>query len=75
LERIKAQTLGRDKDCEKRAMLESTRCRLWGWVWQRYLRKYVFQDNVNDLKLTFIKQRMLVVMIMLTSGGQNEFID
>jgi len=29
LERMETQTLGRVKDCEKRAMLESTRC--WPW--------------------------------------------
>jgi len=75
LERITAQTLGRDKDCEKRAMLESRRCQLFGRVWQRYFTNYVFQDIVNDLKLTFIKQRMLAVMIMRTPGRRNNFVD
>jgi hypothetical protein len=35
----------------------------------------VFEDIVNDLKLTFILQRMLTVLITLTPGRQNEFID
>jgi hypothetical protein len=75
LERMKAQILERVKDCEERAMLESTRCRRCGRVWQRSLRQYEFQDIVNDLKLTFIKQRMIAVLITLTPGRRNEFID
>jgi len=39
------------------------------------LRKYVFYDIVKVLKLTFIQQRMLAVLITLTPGRRNEFID
>jgi len=39
------------------------------------LRKYVFHDILKVLKLTFIKQRMLAVLITLTPGRRNEFID
>jgi len=39
------------------------------------LRKYVFHDILKLLKLTFIKQRMLAVLIPLTPGRRNEFID
>jgi len=75
LERMKAQTLGNVKDFEKRAMLESTRCQPWDQVLQRSLRKYVFQHILKLLKLTFINQRMLAVLITLTPGRWNGFID
>jgi hypothetical protein len=39
------------------------------------LRKYVFHDIVKVLKLTFIKQRILAVLIMLTAGRRNKFIN
>jgi hypothetical protein len=39
------------------------------------LKKYVFHDILKVLKLTFIKQRMLAVLITLTPGRRNEFID
>jgi hypothetical protein len=39
------------------------------------LRKYVFHDILKVLKLTFIKQRLLAELIMLTPGHRNEFID
>jgi hypothetical protein len=39
------------------------------------LRKYVFHDILKVLKLTFIKQRMLAVLITLTPGRRNEIID
>jgi len=35
LARMRALTLGKVKDCEKGAMLESTRCQLCDLVWQR----------------------------------------
>jgi hypothetical protein len=54
LESIKAQTMGRAKDFEKRGTLASTMYRLCARVWQRLSRKYVFQNIANDLKLTFI---------------------
>jgi hypothetical protein len=39
------------------------------------LRKSVFHDILKVLKLTIIKRRMLAVLIMLTPGRRNEFID
>jgi hypothetical protein len=39
------------------------------------LRKDVFHDILKVLKLTFIKQRILAVLITLTPGHRNEFID
>jgi hypothetical protein len=39
------------------------------------LTKYVFDDILKVLKLTFIKQRMLAVLITLTPGCRNECID
>jgi hypothetical protein len=39
------------------------------------LRKYVFHDILKVLKLNFIQQGMLAVLITLTPGHQNEFID
>jgi hypothetical protein len=33
------------------------------------------QDNLKVLKLTFIQHTTLAVLIMLTLGRQNEFID
>jgi hypothetical protein len=56
-------------------MLESTRCRLCCQSWQRSLTKYVVQDIVNDLTLTFILQRMLAVLLTLTPSRPGEFID
>jgi hypothetical protein len=38
------------------------------------MRNYVFHDTLKVLKLTFIQQRMLAVLIMLTPGHRNEFI-
>jgi len=56
-------------------MLESTRCRPWDQVKQRSLRKSLFHDILKVLKLTFISHRMLPVLITLTPGQRNEFID
>jgi len=39
------------------------------------LRKYVFHDILKVLQLTFVLQRMLAVLITLSPGRQNEFID
>jgi hypothetical protein len=39
------------------------------------IEKYVLQDTLKLLKQTFLKQRMLVVLIMLTPGCRKEFID
>jgi len=39
------------------------------------LRKYVFEEFLKVLKLTFVEHQMLTVLIMLTPGRQNEFID
>jgi hypothetical protein len=39
------------------------------------LRKYVFHDILKVLKLTFMNQRMLAVLITLPPGRRNEFID
>jgi len=39
------------------------------------LGKYVFQDILKDLKLTFISQRILAVLITPTPGHRNDFID
>jgi hypothetical protein len=36
--------------------------------------EYVFQEILTILKLIFIYQQMLAVLITLTPGGQNEFI-
>jgi len=54
LMRKKLQTLGRVNDCEKRAVLKSIWCQLCDQVRQIYLRKYIFQDMLKDLKLTII---------------------
>ena len=67
--------IGSNQRLRKRVMVESTSCRLWDQVWQRQLRKYVFQNIVKDLKLTFIPQRMLALLILLTPHCQNEIID
>jgi hypothetical protein len=75
LERIKSQTFESVKDWEKREMLEPTRCRLCGWIWQRYLSKYLFDDIVNNLKLTLILERILAVLITLTPGLCNKLVD
>jgi len=39
------------------------------------LKKYVFHDILKVLKLTIIKQRKLAVLITLTPGLRNEFIN
>ena len=39
------------------------------------MRKYVFHDILTVLKLTFIKQRMVAVLITLTPGRRNEVVD
>jgi len=36
---------------------------------------YVFEDIVNDLRLTFILQKLPTVLITLTPGRRNKFID
>jgi hypothetical protein len=54
LERMKAQSLGRVKDSEMRAMLDFTGCQQSDQVMLRYLRQYIFEDILKHLKLTFI---------------------
>jgi hypothetical protein len=39
------------------------------------LKNYVYHDILKILKLTFIQQRMLAVLIALTPGCRNEVID
>jgi hypothetical protein len=54
LVRMKPQILGIVKNCDERAMHPSTQSGLCDKFWQISKRKYLYEDILKDLKLTFL---------------------
>jgi 5-methylcytosine-specific restriction endonuclease McrBC GTP-binding regulatory subunit McrB len=39
------------------------------------MRRHIFQYKINDVKRSFLKQRMFIELMTLTPGRSNEFIE